>query len=386
MPIYPLYPLLFADHGLSGAAITSLFALWSVVAFAAEVPSGALADSMSRRRLLTIAMVLRAIGFALWVLVPNYAGFAVGFVLWGVGGAFTSGTEQALVYDELAAIGRGSAYAGLMGRAGTLRLLGNASAVSIATPLYALGGYPLLGAVSVLVSLLNALVAASLPEAPRVEETGEGSYWATLRSGVREAARHRVVRRLLLLGSLLPALWAVEEYLPLLAGADGVPAGLIPLVLLPQLLVQAGASALAGRTSRLAPRLVGGLLGLAAGLLSVGALVRNPVGVLLIAVPLGILVLVEVLLDARLQDAIEGGARATVTSVAGFGSEALSVGLFGAYAAGSAAGLGVNTLVAAVGPALAAVAVLTARWLPRTRPRTGPRTGRRARRRATMEP
>jgi MFS family permease len=350
---------------LSATEITGLFALWSIVAFACEVPSGALADSMSRRRLLTIAMLLRAVGFALWIALPDYAGFATGFVLWGIAGSFTSGTEQALVYDELAAIGRAAAYPGLMGRAGTGRWLGNGVAVAAATPLYALGGYPLVGGVSVAVCLLGAYVAATLPEAPRVEEAGEGHYLANLRAGLREAAGSRAVRRLLVLGALLAGMWAVEEYFPLLAGADGVPTGLIPLLLLPQLLIPAAASALAGRFAGLRPLLVGALLTLAALLLAVGALVRHPLGLVVIALPLGILVLVEVLLDARLQDSIEGTARATVTSVAGVGAEVAAVGLFGAYAAGSAAGLGVSSLIAAIAVPLTGLALLTARWLPR---------------------
>jgi hypothetical protein len=31
VPLYPLYALLFADSGLSGAQISALFAIWSAV-------------------------------------------------------------------------------------------------------------------------------------------------------------------------------------------------------------------------------------------------------------------------------------------------------------------------------------------------------------------
>jgi hypothetical protein len=36
-----VYALLFADSGLTTAEISSLFVIWSVVAFTAEIPSGA---------------------------------------------------------------------------------------------------------------------------------------------------------------------------------------------------------------------------------------------------------------------------------------------------------------------------------------------------------
>jgi MFS family permease len=353
-----VYPLLFADHGLSAAEISSLFALWSVTAFALEVPSGAWADMVSRRRLLALGQVLRALGFAMWVAVPSYPAFAAGFVLWGAGGALTSGTEQALVYDELAALGHAADYPGVMGRAGTARLLGNAAAVLAATPLVVLGGYRLAGAVSVVACLAAAGVALSFPEAPRVEDAGEGRYLATLRAGLREAAGYRVVRNAVLLAALLSGLWAIDEYLPLLAGADGASVAE----------VQAVATALAGRCARKRPAAVAGLVGGGAALLAAGALVRHPAGFALVALAMGALSLGDVLVDARLQESIEGSARATVTSVAGFGAEVTAVMLYGAYGLGAAGGLDVATLVAAFAVPLALVALVTPRWLPRVSP------------------
>lgn len=66
--LYPVYAVLFAETGLSPAEISSLFAIWSVTGFALEVPSGLWADVYSRRRLLAVAPVLPAAGYALWTL------------------------------------------------------------------------------------------------------------------------------------------------------------------------------------------------------------------------------------------------------------------------------------------------------------------------------
>lgn len=49
--------------------------------------------------------------------VADLRGFAAGFVLWGAGSALASGTWEALVYDELVAVGATSEYARLVGRA-----------------------------------------------------------------------------------------------------------------------------------------------------------------------------------------------------------------------------------------------------------------------------
>lgn len=142
IPLYPLYQLLFTDHGLSAAEISTLFIIWSTTAFLLEVPSGALADTFSRRRLLVLGSVLSGLGFASWIVVPSYAGFALGFVLWGVSSALISGTFEALVYDELAARGAADRYAGLIGRARSASLVFNLAATLLAAPLYGLGGYP----------------------------------------------------------------------------------------------------------------------------------------------------------------------------------------------------------------------------------------------------
>lgn len=48
---YPVYALLFTETGLSVAETSSLFVIWSVTGLVLEVPSGALADAVSRRLL-----------------------------------------------------------------------------------------------------------------------------------------------------------------------------------------------------------------------------------------------------------------------------------------------------------------------------------------------
>ena len=61
MLLYPVYAVLFTATGLSPAEISSLFAVWSFTAFAAELPSGAWADRYSRRWLIAAGpLVCRA--------------------------------------------------------------------------------------------------------------------------------------------------------------------------------------------------------------------------------------------------------------------------------------------------------------------------------------
>lgn len=142
MPIFPVYALLFADSGLSTSEISSLLVLWSVVTFVLEVPSGAWADVVSRRLLLCLSSAAYGVAFATWMIFPTPAGFAAGFVLWGLSSALSSGTFQALAYDELTAIDARHLYARVMGVGTSLTLAAMALATLIAAPLVALGWSP----------------------------------------------------------------------------------------------------------------------------------------------------------------------------------------------------------------------------------------------------
>jgi MFS family permease len=377
--LYPVYVLLFSDTGLSVGQISSLFVLWSATGIVLEVPSGAWADAVSRRLLLVLAPLLPAAGFACWVLAPSYPAFAVGFLLWGAGGALRSGALEALVFTELDRLGASDRYARVMGRARTAEVLGAAGSGALAGPVLAVGGYPGVGAASVLACLLAAAVATRFPEhrpaRPAESPTGSGpaaaerrgrpdgdddlGWLATLRAGLAEARADRAVRAALLLVPAVTAIWGgLDEYTGLLARDTGVADAAVPLLLL---LLWAGMTAgglLAPAGERLTTRGYAGLLVLAASALAAGALVGRPAGFLLLAVAFAAFQLATVLADARLQARITGPSRATVTSVAGMATDLTIIAFYGGY--GLLAGAAGN----AVAFALAALPYLAvACWL-----------------------
>ncbi|MGY0007523.1 MFS transporter [Micromonospora sp. I033] len=355
--LYPVYALLFADTGLSVGQISSLFVLWSAAGILLEVPSGAWADAVSRRLLLCLAPLLAAAGFALWVLLPSYPAFAVGFLLWGAGGALRSGALEALVYTELDRLGAAGRYARLAGRAKTAELLGVVGAMGLAAPVLALGGYPAVGAASVAACLAAAALATRFPEhrapagaspagadQPCADQPGGdqaggdqpgavGTGWlASLRGGLAEARADRSVRAALLLVPAVAAVWGgLDEYTPLLARDTGVPAATVPLLLL---LVWAGSTVgglLAPAGERLTDRGFAALLAGAALALAAGALVRHPAGFVLVGVAFAAFQLATVLADVRLQARISGPDRATVTSVAGMATDLTIIAVYAGY-------------------------------------------------------
>jgi hypothetical protein len=294
--------------------------LWSVAGLVLEIPSGAWADAVSRRWLIAVASMLRASGFAVWTVtlltgVAPYAAFALGFLLWGACTALKSGSVEALVYDELAAVGASGSYLRTVGRGEAVSML---VATALAAPAYRLGGFALVGAASVAMSLVNAGVALTLPERPRTAPAGRAAYLGELRTGLREARRHRALRRLLVVVAAISTLGALDEYVPLWLSSIGVAPVVVPLLLVPPMLAMAVAGWWAG-SRRLPPP--GVLVGVGIAALVAGAASRQPAGIAGIALALALWTAARLKAEATLQRSIEVTARATVLSVAGLGTE-----------------------------------------------------------------
>ncbi len=339
VPLYAVYALLFRDTGLSVAQISSLFAIWTVVSFALEVPSGALADVVSRRLLLVLAALLAAASFATWILVPTYLGFAMGFVLWGIGGALQSGTFEALIYDALARDGRTSSYAGLAGTAEAASITSTLVALLVASPLLAAGSFELVGWASVGAAVITALVARRLPDPPRGTSDGdevEPGWSDALRSGTAEVVASRAVARGVMLVAAVAGVLVVDEYTPLIADDLGATTQTIPLLLAIPMVGQIVGTALAGRASRASPRTIAAMAIVAAAGLAVVPSVGSIGAFVALGVATGILWALSIVAEARLQDAITGTSRATVMSVAGVASEGAGLIVVGWYAVGPA--------------------------------------------------
>ena len=377
--LYPLYVVFFADTGLSVGQIASLFVLWSAAGILFEVPSGVWADVLSRRLLLCLAPLVAAAGFALWVLAPSYPAFAVGFLLWGAGGALVSGALEALVWTELDRLGAVGRYARVLGRARTAGVLGVVVSGVLAGPVLAVGGYPAVGAASVLACLLATIVATRFPEHRAPAGAGEPTpadegdpastderdlgWWDTLRAGVSQVRTRPPVRAAVLLVAVVAADWgALDEYTPLLALDTGVGPQAVPLLLL---LLWAGVTVgglLAPAGERLGGRGYAALLGLVGVALAGGALLRHPAGFVLLAVAFGAAQLATVLADARLQAQITGGSRATVTSLAGMATDVLIIVTYAGYGLlATAAGNAVAFAVTAGAYLVVALVLLTRR-------------------------
>lgn len=97
---------LYFQDVLSGAQAILLYAVYDIAITVLEVPSGYMSDRLGRRKTL-IASAFAAFGGAVFLWIgDSFILFAIGQILIGAGGALASGTEEAMLYESLAATDR----------------------------------------------------------------------------------------------------------------------------------------------------------------------------------------------------------------------------------------------------------------------------------------
>ena len=119
---YPIYALLFLDLGMSLAQFGILNALWAFTIVLCELPSGALADTIGRRKLVRFAALCMVLEMCLLLLTPVDGGafafvlLAMNRILSGLAEAAASGADEALCYDSLQQAGLASEWSAVLMR------------------------------------------------------------------------------------------------------------------------------------------------------------------------------------------------------------------------------------------------------------------------------
>lgn len=139
---YPILAILFIDLGLSLDQFVLLNLIWAATIFIFEVPSGALADTIGRRKLLMTASALMFFEMLCLLLAPRDGGiflFAlciINRICSGLSEACASGADEALAYDSLSDQNRTATWDKLLANAMRWRSVGFIVAMIIGGLLY----------------------------------------------------------------------------------------------------------------------------------------------------------------------------------------------------------------------------------------------------------
>lgn len=353
-PLYALYVMWFDDHGLGVAALSGMFTLWAIAELTLELPSGMLADRFGRKRMVWVALMLRAAGIGVWLLWPTLPGFGVGVLLWAAHGAFASGAWEAYVYDLLDASGEADDYEHLYARLEQAGHAGTAASMVLASALLWAGvSLAALGWLTVALNLAGAVLFASLPAPPPQpddEPAGElGEAWQHLRPALW----------LFLPAAAVEGLFLVDEYLPVVARLRDADDAAIPWLMGALLLGLALGGELVTRQISPTRFALLGLLGTGVGL----AGLLGPWWALAgIGATYAVLQATTVRADARLQERVPSHVRATVTSARAFVGGLISMGTLAAIGAVTV-GADPTPALLAMTAALGALLVTTPIWL-----------------------
>ncbi len=398
LPIGLVLPFLILTpqaRGLSLAEIGAVFAVHSAVAIVLEVPSGALADALGRRRIMLVGASLTAASLFAFALAQNVPAFMGSVALLAAGRALISGSLEAWYVDALRlldpgaplarGLSRGTAAEAIAMACGSLAAGGVVAATSGAgNPDAVFSGYGLAAVVASAMALVYLVAVATLvherpasPDADAAQAIGRRTR-EIIRVARAEARASVTVRVIFVTGIAWGAsLTAVEllwqpQLAELLGGAGSgeFAFGALAAAAMVAVAIGAGASPSVGR--RLGLR-VGYLVGLAFAALCI-AFTGAPDMPLLFAglylltyLGLGI---AEPIHYELLNEAVGSKARATVISAESLGAQggALVANLgVGALAAAQGAGL-----TFAVSGALLALAtgLVATRLLRDRRPRS----------------
>ncbi len=171
-----------------------------------EVPTGIVADLVSRRRSVLIGLVLIGAGFIVEGSLPVFGAILAAQVLWGLGYTFTSGATEAWITDEVGeeqvgpVLLRGT-QASLIGTFVGIVLATALGLISIRLPIV-LGG---VGFVVLAIMLRRWMPETNFRPTPKEDRSTFAQMAHIFRDGLR-VARSRPVVRVLLLASLLVGL------------------------------------------------------------------------------------------------------------------------------------------------------------------------------------
>lgn len=111
-----VWVLYLAYCGLNLAEIGILEGIYHATSIICEIPSGAAADLLGRKRSMMLSRICAAISCAIMLFSKSFGLFAVSFIIQALGNNLNSGSEEALVYDSMRYLGQEEQYLKVCGR------------------------------------------------------------------------------------------------------------------------------------------------------------------------------------------------------------------------------------------------------------------------------
>lgn len=192
--------LALRDRGMDFLDIGGLIAVREVASNLSQIPSGALADVIGRRRCMVISMAGYLVSYLALGFVANSWLLVLAMVIYGTADSFRDGTHKALIYSWLRQQGRENERTKIYGYTRSWSKMGSALSSLVAAALVFLtGDFGTVFLFSAIPAALNLINLATYPAALDDGIPGTGGLRATWRhlvAALREVAGKPALRRL----------------------------------------------------------------------------------------------------------------------------------------------------------------------------------------------
>lgn len=323
----PTIVLFFQENGLSMMEIFVLQSVFSAMIVLCEIPSGYFADRVGRRSSLVIGCCGAFIAFGFYSFAYGFWLIFIAEVVLGIGYAFVSGADSAILYDTLTELDQTDTYKKHEGRMIAISTFSEGIA-SIAAGFVALISLRSPIVAQAIVTFFTIPLALSLREPLRHMGSPEQALWNMRTIVMHTLHRHSILKWLIINYAIISTLglivvWFRQPYLQEL----NIPleyfgfiwAGLMFVVSIASLLADAF-ERYVGRSVAFASLLVLTLLGFS--MLGVSISFVGIVGMAVLAFMRG---LQEPIMKDYVQRYVSADIRATVLSIKGFAARGLFV-------------------------------------------------------------
>lgn len=350
LPVLVVYAV---DIGLSLEQIALIAGISSLLSFALEVPSGAVADAVGHRKMLVLSMFGQALSMTLY-LGGSFGWVLAGSVLYAVSGTFMTGTAEALFYERVRALGLESDHGKLYGRGKGFATAVSVVSMALAGVLYEIAWYLpfLVGTVQFLsAGAIIATFGSSTSALSVAKREGQLSFFRHFSQAAKEIRRNPRVFWLMLTSALvIGPLFALGEFQQAIMNDLGMAATAIGFVYAAKRILSIGVQGYVHMVTDVlgAPMLT--LLSAALMVVHLVAtgMVRDPV-LVLVPLMLGSIAWVglEVATNDYLNKLLNTTSRATALSMNNLMRTMAQLGtiaVFGVVAAGSSAAVAYGTV------------------------------------------
>lgn len=174
---YALDKIFMQMRGLSLVEMVIVEIIFGLVIVLTEVPSGALSDRWSRKKMLALNSLFFALNTVIWAVSHSFILFVIGVIFGALHTTFRSGTDTSMLFDSLKELNKTDQYEKYLGRK---RAIGAVSFAAAAVAGGLIGDMVGLEATfwwTLPSAVLAGVLALLLREPTFHRSTGEVSYW-----------------------------------------------------------------------------------------------------------------------------------------------------------------------------------------------------------------